>query len=197
MFVLNWQNATIKNNSFNNIGKSSNLTYSSGSHGISGGGIQGTISGNSFTNIKRNAVYFGVQKNVKAGSSYKKTVISISDAQYRTMVENTASKCGSEYNKKYKGYDFVVFKGNGERNEKNVVAGKFGVKQIYCGDGKQIVWPVEPTTVAPTSVEPTRPNPTVKPTEAPTEEETPEPDDVETPTPTEEITPVPTPAPTH
>ena len=191
VFVLNWQNATIKNNSFNNIGKSSNLTYSSGSHGISGGGIQGiTISGNSFANIKRNAIYFGVQKNVKAGSSYKKTVISITDAQYRTMVENTASKCGSEYNKKYKGYDFVIFKGNGERNEKNVVAAKFGVKQIYCGDGRQIVWPEVPTT----TVEPTRPDPTERPTEEPTEEPTTE---EPTPRPTPTPTAAPTPAPTN
>ena len=82
------------------------------------------------------------------------------------MVENSASKCGNEYNKKYKGYDFVIFKGNGERNEKNVVAAKFGVKQIYCGDGRQIVWPVVPTTtVAPTTVQPTRPTPTDYPEE--------------------------------
>ncbi|MBR2213576.1 MAG: hypothetical protein IJ889_03965 [Eubacterium sp.] len=164
VFVLNWQGATINNNVFNNIGKTSNLSYSSGSHGISGGGIQGiTIKGNSFTSIKRNPIYFGVQKNVKAGSSYKKTVISITAAQYRTMVENKAAKCGNEQNKKYKGYHFVIFKGNGERVEKNVVAGKFGVKSIYCGDGTQIVWPVEPTTtVAPTqepTQQPTRPTP--------------------------------------
>ena len=165
VFVLNWQNAVIQNNSFNTIGKSSNLTYSSGSHGISGGGVQGiTIKGNSFTNIKRNAIYFGVQKNVKAGSSYGKTKISITDAQYRTMVENKASKCGSEYNKKYKGYDFVIFKGNGERTEKNVVAARFGIRQIYCGDGTQIVWPVEPTTTVSPTQQPTRPTPTDEPT---------------------------------
>ena len=145
VFVLNWKNATIKNNRFNTIGKSSNLTYS-------------------FTNIKRNAIYFGVQKNVKAGSSYGKTKISITDAQYRTMVENKASKCGSEYNKKYKGYDFVIFKGNGERTEKNVVAARFGIRQIYCGDGTQIVWPVEPTTTVPPTQQPTRPTPTEEPT---------------------------------
>ena len=164
VFILNWENAVIQNNTFSNIGKSSNLTYSSGSHGISGGGIQGiTISGNSFTSIKRNAIYFGVQKNVNAGSKYGKTKISITDAQFRTMVENKSASCGSEYNKKYKGYDFVIFKGNGERTEKNVVAGKFGVKSIYCGDGSKIVWPVTPTTTVqptqqPTQV-PTRPTP--------------------------------------
>ena len=94
------------------------------------------------------------------------------------MVENTCSKCGNEQNKKYKGYHFVIFKGNGERVEKNVVAGHFGVRNIYCGDGRQIVWPVEPT----------RPAPTEKPTEEPTTEEpTPRP----TPPP-EEMTPAPT-----
>ena len=163
VFVLNWQNAVIKNNTFSNIGNKK--SYSSGSHGISGGGIQGiTISGNSFTKIKRNAIYFGVQQNVKAGSSYKKTVISITDAQYRTMVENKSAKCGNEQNKKYKGYDVVIFKGKGTRTEKLSVLVKFGIKKITCGDGRKIVWPVEPTTkVQPTTVaptqQPTRPTP--------------------------------------
>ena len=171
VFVLNWENAEIKNNTFDNIGMSSNLSYSSGSHGISGGGINGiTITGNIFTNIKRNAIYFGIQQNQKAGSSYGKTFISITDEQYRKMVENASYKCGNEMNTKYKGYDLVCFKGKGERLPQYSVCLKFGVKRIVCGDGRQIVWPVETTvpqttTVEPTSEDPTKPTPT---TEAPT-----------------------------
>ncbi len=164
IFILNWDNATILYNNFDNIGKTSKLSYSSGSHGIAGGGINGIkIYRNIFTNIKRNAIYFGVQKNVKAGSSYGKTYIYITDEQYRTMVENASYNCGSDINTKYKGYDLVCFKGKGERLPQYSVCLKFGVRNIVCGDGRKIVWPVEPTTTVQPTQQPTRPTPTEDP----------------------------------
>lgn len=134
VFILNWEDATIENNVFDNIGKSSKLSYSSGSHGISGGGVNNiTIKKNKFSNIKRNPIYFGIQQNNKAGHQYKSIGNNITKDQFRTMTDNSASKCGSDINSKYKGYNALIFNGKGTREEKNAIGIIFSKKTIWYG----------------------------------------------------------------
>lgn len=120
VFALNWKNAKIIDNEFTNIGINSKKAYSSGSHGISGGGVNKvSITGNSFTNIKRCAIYFCVQKNVGAGSQYSKVTVNITDDEIRAMQNNTVTNCGYDDNEKYVGYDVLIFRGDSERKKQN------------------------------------------------------------------------------
>lgn len=132
VFVLNWKNTRIVNNEFADIGINSQKVYSSGSHGISGGGVEKIkITGNIFTNIKRNAINFCVQKNVGAGSQYSKVVLNITDDEIRVMQNNTVSNCGYDDNKKYVGYDVLIFRGDGERKEQNSAGINYTTGEVF------------------------------------------------------------------
>lgn len=122
VFVLNWKNTSITNNTFTNIGNSNQKSYSSGAHGISGGGIEKiTITENHFSKIKRNAIYFAIQQNVGAGSEYSKVGVNITAEETETMLQNTVSQCGNDMNDIFAGYDVLYFKGTGERSKSNAV----------------------------------------------------------------------------
>lgn len=122
IFALTWKNTTITNNTFTNIGMTNMKSYSSGAHAISGGGIVGmTITNNSFSKIKRNAIYFGIQQNVGGGSEYKKVGVELTLEETEAMRNNTASECGNDINDIFAGYDILYFKGTGSRSKENAV----------------------------------------------------------------------------
>lgn len=134
VFVLNWKNAVITNNTFTNIGNTSNKGYSSGSHGISGGGVTGiTIIGNSFENIARSAVYFIVQKNVGGGSGYKKVFVNITKEETEAMVNNTFKNCAKDANPNYDGYNVLYFRNNGTKSRTNGVGISATDNKVYYG----------------------------------------------------------------
>lgn len=122
VFPLNWKNTTITNNKFENIGNSNDKSYSSGAHAISGGGIVGiNITGNTFTKIKRNPIYFCIQQNVGAGSEYKKIGLIITPEETEAMLNNKVSQCGYDMNDIFAGYDILYFRGTGQRSKSNAV----------------------------------------------------------------------------
>ena len=134
VFILNWKNATIENNTFNKIGLKSKKTYSSGAHAISGGGIEGIhVKNNIFSNVKRNPIYFCVQQNVGSASSYSKVKTNITKEQTEEMLTNTVSNCGYDMNVIFKGYDILYFRGNSERTRENAVAINLKKQEISWG----------------------------------------------------------------
>lgn len=134
VFVLNWKKSVITNNTFINIGNTSKKEYSSGSHGISGGGVDGiTIIGNTFERIGRNAVYFIVQKNVGGGSEYKKVKVNITKEQTNAMLDNTVINCGNDANPNYAGYDVLYFRNDGTKSRTNGVGINLKDDVIYYG----------------------------------------------------------------
>lgn len=138
VFILNWKNAVISNNKFRKIGLKSKMGYSSGAHGISGGGIEGlTIENNSFNNIKRNAIYFCVQKNVGSGSQYSKIKVNITKEEAEKMLTNTVTNCGNDVNEIFNGYDILYFRGNGERTRENGVGINIAKQTILWGIEKE------------------------------------------------------------
>lgn len=134
VFVLTWKDAVIKNNTFYNIGTGNKKSYSSGAHGISGGGIDGiNITGNSFEKIKRNAIYFIQQQNVGAGSQYKKVNVNITKEQTEAMTDNTVKNCGNDANPNYAGYDVLYFRNNSTKSRENGVGIDLVTKNVYYG----------------------------------------------------------------
>lgn len=134
VFVLNWKNTKIENNKFTNIGNSSKKSYSSGAHAISGGGIEEiNITGNTFTKIKRNPVYFCIQQNVGGGSNYKKVGMKITKEETKAMLDNKVSDCGYDMNSIFHGYDILYFKGSGERSRSNAVGVNINKQIISYG----------------------------------------------------------------
>ena len=134
VFILNWKNATIENNTFNKIGLKSKKAYSSGAHAISGGGIEGIhVKNNTFSNVKRNPIYFCVQQNVGSASSYSKVKTNITKEQTEEMLTNTVSNCGYDMNVIFKGYDILYFRGNSERTRENAVAINLKKQEISWG----------------------------------------------------------------
>ncbi|MBD9054991.1 MAG: hypothetical protein EGR36_03175 [Eubacterium ventriosum] len=134
VFVLNWKNTKIENNKFTNIGNLSKKSYSSGAHAISGGGIEEiNITGNTFTKIKRNPVYFCIQQNVGGGSNYKKVGMKITKEETKAMLDNKVSDCGYDMNSIFHGYDILYFKGSGERSRSNAVGVNINKQIISYG----------------------------------------------------------------
>lgn len=134
IFILNWKDAVITNNIFTNIGKTSTQAYASGSHAISGGGIEGiTITDNTFDNIKRNAVYFSIQQNQNEGKEYGPVQVNISEEQTNAMLNNTITNCGNDMNPIFAGYDILYFRNNGERERENGVGINMSEKKVYYG----------------------------------------------------------------
>lgn len=134
VFVLNWKNTKIENNKFTNIGNSSKKSYSSGAHAISGGGIEEiNITGNTFTKIKRNPVYFCIQQNVGGGSNYKKVGMKITKEETKAMLDNKVFDCGYDMNSIFHGYDILYFKGSGERSRSNAVGVNINKQIISYG----------------------------------------------------------------
>lgn len=131
VFILNWKNTTITNNKFENIGTSNDKSYSSGAHGIAGGGVVGiNITDNSFSKIKRNAIYFVIQQNVGAGSEYKKIGVNITKEETEAMLKNTVSQCGDDMNDIFAGYDVLYFRGTGQRSKSNAVGVNISTGEI-------------------------------------------------------------------
>ena len=134
VFVLNWKNTVITNNTFTNIGNTSNKGYSSGAHGISGGGVKGiTITGNSFEDIARSAVYFIVQQNVGGGSEYKKVLVNITKKETEAMINNTFKNCAKDANPNYDGYNVLYFRNDGTKSRTNGVGISATDNQVYYG----------------------------------------------------------------
>lgn len=134
VFILNWKNAVITNNTFTNIGKTSKQTYASGSHGISGGGIEGiTITSNTFNGIKRNPIYFSIQQNTEGGGSYGPVRVNITKEQTNAMMNNTFLNCGNDMNSIFAGYEVLYFRNSGKRDRANGVGIKMSEKKVYYG----------------------------------------------------------------
>jgi hypothetical protein len=131
IFILNWKNVTISGNYFYNIGNKSKLTYSSGSHAISGGGIENiTIKKNKFEKIKRNPVNFSVQRNVGPGSKYRKIRVYITTDEALEMIDNKSVDCGNDMTDLFAGYDVIFFRGSGERMKAMAVGVSFKDKLV-------------------------------------------------------------------
>ena len=120
--ILNWNNAVRPQ------------SYASGSHGISGGGIEGiTITGNTFNGIKRNPIYFSIQQNTMGGSSYGPVRVNITKEQTSAMMNNTFLNCGNDMNSIFAGYEVLYFRNNGQRDRANGVGIKMSEKKVYYG----------------------------------------------------------------
>lgn len=134
VFVLNWKDTVITNNTFSNIGNTSNKGYSSGAHGISGGGVVGiNITNNSFKDIARSAIYFIVQRNVGGGSHYKKVYVNITDIETQAMINNSFENCSKDANPNYHGYNVLYFRNNGEKSRTNGVGISAKDNKVYYG----------------------------------------------------------------
>ena len=79
------------------------------------------ITGNTFTKIKRNPIYFCIQQNVGAGSEYKKIGVIITHEETEAMLNNKVSQCGYDMNDIFAGYDILYFRGTGQRSKSNAV----------------------------------------------------------------------------
>ncbi len=134
VFVLNWKNTIITDNTFTNIGNTNTKTYSSGCHAISGGGlVKITITGNVFQKIARSPVYFIQQRNVGGGSQYSKVRVQITEKETEAMLENTAIDCGDDINPNYAGYEILYFRNNSTKSRENGVGINLGTGRIYYG----------------------------------------------------------------
>ena len=106
IFPLNWKDTTITDNTFTDIGLKNKKSYSSGAHAISGGGIVGmNITNNTFTNVKRNIIYFCIQQNVGPGSEYDKVKVMLTKEETEAMLNNKVVNCGDDMNDIFAGYD--------------------------------------------------------------------------------------------
>ena len=122
IFPLNWKDTTITDNTFTDIGLKNKKSYSSGAHAISGGGIVGmNITNNTFTNVKRNIIYFCIQQNVGPGSEYDKVKVMLTKEETEAMLNNKVVNCGDDMNDIFAGYDVLYFQGDSSRSKENAV----------------------------------------------------------------------------
>ncbi|MCR5703422.1 MAG: right-handed parallel beta-helix repeat-containing protein [Eubacterium sp.] len=129
VYLMNWQDVVIKNNTFYMTGKDNTLDKATTAHAIAGAGVKDIhITGNSFTKIKKNPIYFAAQENVGNGSHYKRIYVYITDEEAKEMVDNTSTECGKDPN--FPGYDVVYLRGDGRRTAANAVGINFNKKEV-------------------------------------------------------------------
>ena len=129
VYMMNWKDTKIVNNTFINNGKGNNLTFTNTGHAISGSGIEKiTISGNTFQKIKKNPVNFNGQSNQGNGAKYKKIYVNITEDEANAMLDNTSIDCGND--PAFPGYDIVYFRGDGSRLASNAVGICFEKQEV-------------------------------------------------------------------
>ncbi len=129
VYLMNWKNTKIVNNTFVNNGKGNKLTYTNTGHAISGSGVeQIVITGNTFRKIKKNPVNFNGQTNQGNGAQYKKIYVHITNDEARAMLSNTSENCGND--PAFPEYDIVYFKGDGSRLASNAVGVCFATQEV-------------------------------------------------------------------
>ena len=92
-----------------------------------------TITGNSFEDIARSAIYFIVQKNVGGGSEYKNVYVNITKEETEAMINNIFKNCAKDANPNYDGYNVLYFINDGTKSRTNGVGICASDNQVYYG----------------------------------------------------------------
>ena len=124
IFMVNWKNTTIDNNTFTNIGVNNKRKTSTARHAIGGGGVVGiTITNNTFTKVVNgSAVALKRTANSGTGSKYYPTQVYVTDEEMELMKTNNVVDCTGETgsygtNSNYKNYDVLIILGDADRGK--------------------------------------------------------------------------------